>query len=291
MSDKTFDRRLTPARPDLAAAHLQGQVQAARYVQGQATRIAEPVVDLRPRPDDHASLDTQALFGEAATVYERQGDWAWVQLGRDDYVGYVKARALAAPADDRTHRVASLRAPIFSGPNLKTPSFGYLPMNAEVAVTKREGRFAKIGEGRWLAEQHIADRNECAADWVSVAEAMMGAPYLWGGKTPDGLDCSGLVQTALHAAGQTCPRDTDMQEKSLGVAVDPHALLRRGDLIFWKGHVGIMRSATELLHANAFHMMVASEPAAQAIARIEAGGAKVAQIRRLDIVSRETSTT
>jgi hypothetical protein len=186
---------------------------------------------------------------------------------------------------EATNRIVALRAPMFSLPDLKSPSMGYLPMGAGIAVEEWRDGYALIGGGRWLAAQHVGAIDDLADDWVAVAERILGAPYLWGGKTPDGLDCSGLIQTAIHAAGLHCPRDTDMQERELGVALPQGAALRRGDLVFWKGHVGVMRNETELLHANAHHMAVAIEPIAEAVARIAAKGTPVSSIRRLQSAS------
>jgi cell wall-associated NlpC family hydrolase len=283
MAGENFDKRLTPARPDLAAAHLRGKVLAERFVEGEPATIAAPVAAVRPRPDIDASLDTQALFGERALVYERKNGWAWIQLVRDDYVGYVREDELRFGGwREATNHISALRAPVFSKANLKSAPQGFLPFNAEIVALDARDGYVSIAADRWLAAQHVAAMDALAQDWVAVAERILGAPYLWGGKTPDGLDCSGLIQTALHAAGLYCPRDTDMQEKALGAKVPDGAHLRRGDLVFWKGHVGVMRNETELLHANAHHMEVAIEPVSQAIARIAEKGTPVSSIRRLE---------
>jgi hypothetical protein len=282
MASKPFDKRLTPARPDLAAAHLRGLVDADRFAEGEPATFIASVAAVRPRPDLNASLDTQALFGERALVFERKDGWAWLQLVQDEYAGYVREADLRFGGwREATHRISALRAPIFSKADLKSTPLGFLPLNADVAVLESCDGYVAIGEGKWLAVQHVAARDHLAQDWVAVAESILNAPYLWGGKTPDGLDCSGLIQTALHAAGLHCQRDTDMQERSLGEALPDGAELRRGDLVFWKGHVGVMRNETELLHANAFHMAVAIEPVSVAIARIAAKGTPVSSVRRL----------
>lgn len=283
MANEPFDKRLTPARPDLAAAHLRGKVQADRFVEGEPATIRSGIAAVRPRPAFDASLDTQALFGERCMVYDRKDGWAWVQLARDSYVGYVRDDDLRYGGwREGTNRISALRAPIFSRADLKSAPQGFLPFNAEVVALERREGYIAIAENRWLAAQHVAAMDELAHDWVAAAERILGAPYLWGGKTPDGLDCSGLIQSAMHAAGLSCPRDTDMQERVIGSALPEGAKLRRGDLVFWKGHVGVMRNESELLHANAHHMAVASEPVAEAIARIAAKGAPVTSIRRLE---------
>ena len=286
MASETFDKRVTPARPDLAAANLRGKVTADRYVEGLPAQVVWGVADLRPRPDDQASLDTQALYGERCLVFDRKDGWAWVQLVRDEYVGYLRESALRWGGwREADMRVVALRAPVFSKADLKSPIRGYFPLNAELSELDRSGEYVSAGEDAWLSQRHVAGATFLASDWVATAERILGAPYLWGGKTPDGLDCSGLIQTSLHAAGLHCPRDTDMQERDLGEALPPGTNLRRGDLVFWKGHVGVMRSETELLHANAHHMAVAIEPVADAVARIAAKGTPVSSIRRLQAAS------
>lgn len=286
MAGEPFDKRLTPARPDLAAAHLRGQVQAERFVEGEPATIQSSIAAVRPRPDFDASLDTQALFGERALVYGRKDGWAWVQLARDSYVGYIRDDDLRFGGwREAANRISALRAPMFSRADLKSAPQGFLPFNAEILALERREGYVAIAENRWLAAQHVAAMDELAHDWVAVAERILGAPYLWGGKTPDGLDCSGLIQTAMHAAGLSCPRDTDMQERALGSALPEGAKLRRGDLVFWKGHVGVMRNGSELLHANAHHMAVASEPMAEAVSRIAAKGTPVSSIRRCEFAS------
>jgi cell wall-associated NlpC family hydrolase len=286
MASESFDKRLTPARPDLAAAHLRGLIDADRFVEGEPATLITGIAAVRPRPDLNASLDTQALFGERAIVFECKEGWAWLQLVDDQYVGYVREADLRFGGwREATGRISALRAPIFAKADLKSAPIGFLPFNADIAILERRDGYVAIGEGQWLAAQHVAEHDQLAKDWVAVAESILHTPYLWGGKSPDGLDCSGLIQTALHAAGLNCPRDTDMQERALGEALPASTKLRRGDLIFWKGHVGVMRNETELLHANAFHMAVAIEPVAEAIARIAAKGTPVSSIRRLQAVT------
>jgi len=277
-----FDPRLTPARADLAAKRLEGAVTAERFVEGVAYQVSAGVAPIRRAPLGDAMQETQLLFGETFTVYEEKDGWGWGQSDVDGYVGYVAMEALSAPPLAPTHRVAALRTYVFSRADLKSAPLFLLSLNAKVSAEGREGRYVKIARAGWVAEQHLAPLDQPAADWVAVAERFLGAPYFWGGKESLGLDCSGLIQTAMHAAGLPCPRDADMQERALGEArpLDLEGL-QRGDLIFWKGHVGVMLDAVRLLHANAFHMQTAIEPVAEAAARIAGSAGPITAIRRL----------
>jgi hypothetical protein len=280
------DKRLTPARADLAAAHLKGVVDAPRYVEGTKRSVWVGRAALRVRPSDEAAQDSELLFGESFTVYDRANGWAWGQAQNDSYVGYVEDAALTTAFAVQS-RVTALMAPAFIGPDLKRSVQDILPMNAAVSVLGRIDDYVEIESGLFLHQRHIAPIGH--SDFVAVAERFVGVSYVWGGKTYAGLDCSGLIQTALAATGVQAPRDTDMMEKELGVAVDaayqrgdlpPASHLRRGDLIFWKGHVGVMVDSTRLLHANAFHMSTVIEPLNEAVARIEKVAGPVTSIRR-----------
>jgi hypothetical protein len=274
------DPRLTPARPDLAASHLRGEVEAARYSDGVLQDVIDAQAPVRQGPSHGAGLLTEALRGERVMIYDIDEEgWAWGQLQSDGYVGFIPAAALLAPGAAPTHRVAALRTLLFPGPSIKLPPLQLLSLGAQLAITRTQDTFAVCAAG-YIPARHLSPLASAEPDFVAVAERFIGAPYLWGGKTSLGLDCSGLVQAALTAAGVTCPRDSDMQEAALGAPVDL-AEVRRGDLLFWKGHVGIARDAATLLHANAFHMAVASEPRAEALARIAAGGSALTSVRRL----------
>ena len=282
-----FDRRLTPARPDLAADHLRGLFDAPRYAKGHAKRVVAASAPLRRAPQAEAPLETEALYGEGVTVYDESEGWAWVQLDRDKYVGYLPGAALAAPSEP-THRIAALRAHAYPGPSIKSPPRMALSLGARLAIVGHDGDFAISTDGLYVWARHLAESGWREPDYVAVAERFLETPYLWGGRTSEGIDCSGLVQTALAAAGQASPRDSDMQEAGSGepIAIDePLTPLERGDLVFWKGHVGIMRDPVTLLHANGWHMKVVSEPLAEARARIAAsGGGDVTSVRRLGAV-------
>lgn len=277
----SFDRRLTPARPDLAAVHLKGQVEAARFVEGQPRQVIAPTVAIRRAPADDAMLESQALFGDGFTVYEDKDGWAWGQADSDGYVGWVRADALSAHRFAPTHTVAVLRTFAFSRPDLKSAPLFALSLTAKVGVTETDGKWARLAQGGWIYRDHLRPLDAPATDWVAEAERFLGVPYLWGGKDSCGLDCSGLMQTALASAGIAAPRDTDMQEATVGkpTTIDLGSL-KRGDLVFWKGHVGVMLDAERLLHANAHHMAVAIESIRDAVARIEGAAGPLTSIRR-----------
>jgi cell wall-associated NlpC family hydrolase len=276
-----LDPRITPARPDLAAKHLRGKVEAASFVEGTVQQVIAGSVPLRTAPSHEATLLTEALCGELITVYETDEEgWAWGQLKSDNYVGFLPASALLTPGAPPTHKVTALRTLVFPGPSIKLPPTDALLLGAQVAVVREQDSFAVTAAGGFVPKSHLASVATAESDFVAVAERFLGVPYLWGGKTSMGIDCSGLVQVALTACGIKCPRDSDMQESALGKPVSL-AGLQAGDLIFWKGHVAIARARNSLIHANAFHMAVAVEPVAEALARIAIAGSQVTSVRRL----------
>src|SRR5258707_4233241 len=278
------DPRLTPARPDLAAKYLEGKIEAARFVVGEEFEIIDSLAPLREGPSADAMLATQALKGERVTIYDRNGEgFAWGQLNSDGYVGWLPDSALAKPATAPTHKVTALRTFAFSAASIKLPPLETLSMGASVTVQRDDGAFAVTREGWYLPRRHIGGLETMEDDFVAVAERFVGTPYLWGGKSSLGIDCSGLVQISLNAAGTGCPRDSDMQQDGLGRELSAVEMkhLQRGDLIFWKGHVAIARDATTIVHANAHHMATTVENTRDAIARIKAAGSDVVAIKRL----------
>ena len=278
------DPRTTPARPDLAAKYLEGKIQAARFVTGEEFEISDPIAPLRSAPSSDAELATQALKGERATIYDRNGEgWAWGQLSSDGYVGWLPDRALARPVGKPTHKITAIRTFAFPGPSIKLPPVETLVLGTMLTVTRQDGAFAVTREGWYLPQQHVGGIDHHAGDFVAVAERFVGTPYLWGGKSSLGIDCSGLVQIALNAAGIGCPRDSDMQQDGLGrdLNANESKKLQRGDLIFWRGHVAIVRDADTIVHANAHHMATVIENTRDAITRIKAAGNEVVAIKRL----------
>jgi cell wall-associated NlpC family hydrolase len=279
-----LDPRRNAYRNDLAAEALRGQVEAPRYVAGELRQVVHGASPLRGTPDPRASWTTEALYGERATLYDQRDGWAWVQLARDGYVGYLRASALTAQVKDPTHRVKTLGSLLYPTPDIKASPWLQLSMNAALAVTEPGETFSRLADGSFVPSRHLAEGSRFAPDFVAVAERFSGVPYVWGGKTRLGVDCSGLVQLAMHAAGLDCPRDSDMQQAELGEEItikDDLDGLARGDLVFWKGHVGIMVDGFLLLHANAHHMAVVVELLRSAVDRIARTGSAITAVKRI----------
>ena len=234
---------------------------------------------LRHAPSSDAIQDSELLFGDAFTVFEVKNGWALGQSAIDQYVGYAEESAFGDPIiPDR--RVTALATPLLVRPDVKSAALDMLPLNARVRALERSKGFVRIAPTGYVFGGHLEPLDQLAPDWVATAERFLAVPYVWGGKTFAGIDCSGLVQTALASAGIASPRDTDQQEAALG-ADCPYLARKRGDLVFWNGHVGIMIDETRLIHANAFHMQVEIEPLEDAIARIAQIVGPVNAVKRL----------
>ncbi len=279
------DLRRTPARPDLAADFLKGRVEAERFVPGVRRRVMEPVAALKRRPSADASLDSEVLLGESVTVYEETVEgWAWGQLETDGYVGWIPSDALGPETAPVTHQVTALATFLYPGPEMKLPPLSLLSLGSRLTITgttEKRGLVYGLTPGGAVVLRHLAPVGTAEPDYVAVAERFVGRPYLWGGRSSAGIDCSGLVQTALLAAGIPAPRDSDMQAGELGTRLPPDTPPRRGDLAFWPGHVGILLDGERLLHASGYQMSVVVESFAEAVARIAGGGTALSGLNRL----------
>ncbi len=270
-----LDRRLNAYRPDLADERLTGQVEAARFTAGTPMQVSASVVDLRSEPRMDSGPQTQMIFGDRVRVFEEMDGWSWMQAERDGYTGYVAAAALEQLAGTETHLVIVPRTFVYPGADLRFPHTMALSLGSRVrivgAAETRGTKYALLESGEALIASHLAPVGEHAADYVSVAETLLHTPYLWGGTSGFGIDCSGLVQLSMWVAGREVLRDSDMQQNTLGEIVEPDASysnLKRGDLVFWKGHVAICASPDMLIHASGHTMTVTLEPLQDAIKRI-----------------------
>ncbi|RWG59241.1 MAG: peptidase P60 [Mesorhizobium sp.] len=269
------DARLHAFRSDLADARLKGEVAADRFVAGRPARITTAVADLRKAPRPDAGINTQALFGDDVLVFEVAEGWAWVQAERDGYVGYAADNVLGAREHAPTHIVSVPRTFLYPGPDLRFPIGGQLSIGSAVTVTgsaeTRGTHYALLPSGQAVIARHLRPLTEVADDFVTVAESFLGTPYLWGGVSGFGIDCSGLVQLSMRMAGKDVLRDSDMQAASIGTPLEPcpeYSGLQRGDLVFWKGHVAIMTDAKDMIHANGHTMLVSREGLKEAVERI-----------------------
>lgn len=271
-----MDRRLTASNGRVAALSLAGLVQADTYLAGHPARVITAVADLCRAPQ--GSRDRQLLFGAGVTVFEDRDGWSFVQSAKDGYVGSLRSTALGAPLAP-THHVATPATHIYRDENIKSPDLAHLSFGARVTVVHEAKAFFQTPDG-FIPKKHLWPLTKPFTDPVTVAQLHFGVPYLWGGNSTLGIDCSGLVQAALVACGLPCPGDSDLQRAGLGQELADEAP-QRGDLWFWRGHVGIVVDEATLIHANAHHMAVAYEPLDQVVLRIRAqdGGDVLAKKR------------
>ncbi len=265
MTGAPTDRRLTAATDRIALDCLRGLIERPAYTPGRPVRLSAALADLCRAPA--GPRDRQLNFGADLTLLDERDGWAFVQAALDGYCGWVRAEHLGGSLPAITHRVGAAATHVYSGPDLKTPETASLSLGARLSVTARENGFAQLAQGGWVPVQHLSDRP--ARDPAAVAERLIGTPYLWGGNSRAGIDCSGLVQAALGACAAPCPGDSDMQEAAFPPVSDQ---IRRNDLLFWPGHVALALDDRQMIHATAFAMAVIIEPIDRAIARIEAAG-------------------
>jgi cell wall-associated NlpC family hydrolase len=286
-----LDPRRNAYRDDIAAVSLKDKVKAQRYVQGELRQVVAAHAPMRYIPRFDAPLLTEALVGDLVTIYDVEDGWGWSQSSRDGYVGYIPLDALSTTIEDPTHWIIARATFVYPTPDMKRPPIMRLSLGAELTIVGREGRFLELSRGGFVFAGHVQPLEERPKDFVRLAERFVGTPYLWGGRTSHGIDCSGLVQVSLLATGMACPRDSDMQEAELGEKLDKPELeaVKRGDLMFWKGHVGIVQSPEWLLHASGHQMEVVVEPVRRAVERLAATHGNVTTIRRIPELKLETA--
>lgn len=273
---RSLDARINAYRRDIADVALAGTLFAPHYAAPMA-RMATSSAMIRSAAGDDAEAASQLLPGEEFAVLDVASGWAWGYSLHDHYVGYVAAERLGPPVPS-THKVTVREALLFAGPSIKAPAIGTLPFGSRLAGISRDA-FVETAAG-FIHQRHLAPVERREEDAVAVAERFVGMPYLWGGRGADGIDCSGLVQIALAATGVPSPRDTDMQRESLGEPLPDKARLRRGDIVNFPGHVGLMVDDTRLIHANAHWMSVVVEPLADIVARLAPNHARPILSRR-----------
>ncbi|WP_438986089.1 C40 family peptidase [Marivivens donghaensis] len=256
------DRRTTAVNERVAASHLRDTVQAPAFVDGEVSYVQRPVVDLLDIPG--GKRDRQLLAGTKVTIYEDLHGWSFVQSDLDGYVGYVLSSALSQSWRP-THRIVTRSTHAYRDANMKSTDLYRLSLGAEVPVETFVGEFAHTPFG-YIPASHLRPRDEYETDTVAVATRLLGTPYLWGGNSADGIDCSGLVQMAHRLCGLPCPADSDQQQADMGNSV--YDAPQKGDLFFWPGHVALVADSQRIIHANAHHMAVAYEPIKDALERI-----------------------
>lgn len=267
-----LDPRLHAFRPDLADSRLKGDVTAERFTAGVPARVVVPVAALHKTADQSSERQSECLFGEELTIFEETKDFGWAQSRKDGYVGYIAREAFSTTCAKASHRIIKPRSFQYAGPDLRSPMIAPLSIGSNLnvmdEVETRGTLYALLDNGFFVVSSHIADIEQTIKDYVAIAESLIYTPYLWGGASGLGIDCSGLVQLSMMMAGKTVLRDTDMQSTTIGREISRNDGLKRGDLVFWKGHVAIMADQQNIIHANGASMDVKVEPLDTAIERI-----------------------
>ena len=286
MSDSVFDPREYAYKAGLAADYMRGLIRSPKFLVGEVFQVKINVTSLKKSAGQSSEQVSELLFGEEIIIYEILNGWAWGQSQTDGYVGYVSMDHISCELQENTHEVTALRAFVYKQPDIKAPTITCLSTASQLSITHSKGLFAYIENLGWIFEKSIRTLGGVESDFVSVAQKFTGTPYLWGGRSSFGIDCSGLVQLSLRRVGVLCPRDTDQQVSSVGSPInDEITKLLRGDLIYVNGHVAIMVDPHTILHANAFHMSVELESLEVFLSRLKQDNIHIAQMRRPSLPS------